>query len=524
MSGRVTAGIGRPAHWTGHRAGCRVILERVSAVRRRPFARSPPTDRAAARRRPVPLADAASLPARDPYRRPWPGREITSGGVTLHVRETPGPDGAPAVYVHGLSGSATNWTDLAALLCTRAAGTAVDLPGFGLSRPLASRDYTPAGHADALLCFLAGRGRPVHLLGNSLGGAVALSVAARRPELVRTLTLVSPAMPDRRPDPRRVSDPRLLLALLPRHRRAGPGRAGRDGPADPGRAGDRGCASATRACVPEHRLAEAAAEIEARGRPGVGPGGGQPDRAGHVRQLVPPRAVAAGRPGCRRRRWSSGASGTGWSRRGWPRAPRGRCAGRLLMLPGVGHVAQIEAPDAVARAVAGMWDAVADRQAGPSGEEWRRPRRCRQGRPTPTSTSRSLHHGATAAGGAGRRADQGRGGPLQPAPDHPGRRDGRSEAAEEREGAGGRRRWAGQPGAAVPGRGRGGHAGHRRVRRGRRVQPAAPGHPRPVRHRPAQGRVGARLDPRDQPVRRGPACTRCGWTRPTRWTSSATTT
>jgi len=32
---------------------------------------------------------------------------------------------------------------------------------------------------------------------------------------------------------------------------------------------------------------------------------------------------------------------------------------RLLVLPGVGHVAQIEAPDAVARAVAGMWDTVA---------------------------------------------------------------------------------------------------------------------------------------------------------------------
>jgi hypothetical protein len=32
---------------------------------------------------------------------------------------------------------------------------------------------------------------------------------------------------------------------------------------------------------------------------------------------------------------------------------------RLLMLPGIGHVAQIEAPDAVAQAVAGMWDAVA---------------------------------------------------------------------------------------------------------------------------------------------------------------------
>src|SRR5690242_11026585 len=108
-----------------------------------------------------PLADAATLPPLDPHQAKWPGAEVTSGGVTLHVRETPGPRDTPAVFVHGLSGSATNWTDLAALLATRAAGTAVDLPGFGLSRPLASRDYSPAGHADALLCFLAGRGRPV---------------------------------------------------------------------------------------------------------------------------------------------------------------------------------------------------------------------------------------------------------------------------------------------------------------------------------------------------------------------------
>ncbi len=43
-------------------------------------------------------------------------------------------------------------------------------------------------------------------------------------------------------------------------------------------------------------------------------------------------------------------------------APRTAAAvrGKLLVLPGVGHVAQIEAPDEVARAVAGMWDALAD--------------------------------------------------------------------------------------------------------------------------------------------------------------------
>jgi pimeloyl-ACP methyl ester carboxylesterase len=39
----------------------------------------------------------------------------------------------------------------------------------------------------------------VHLVGNSLGGAVCTRVAARRPDLVATLTLVSPALPDLRP-------------------------------------------------------------------------------------------------------------------------------------------------------------------------------------------------------------------------------------------------------------------------------------------------------------------------------------
>jgi pimeloyl-ACP methyl ester carboxylesterase len=307
----------------------------------------------------VPLADPATFPARDPHRRPWPGREVTSGGVTLHVRETPGPDGTDAVYVHGLSGSATNWTDLAGLLAPRAAGTAVDLPGFGLSSPLVSRDYSPAGHADALLCFLAGRGRPVHLLGNSLGGAIALTVAARRPELVRTLTLVSPAMPDRRPDPRRVSDPRMLLAMVP-----GLGRRARVALAQ--QSFRTRAENVVRLCfgdpalAPEHRLAEAAAEFEARARQ---------EWAGEAVERTAKAMLASWVRG--ESLWSVAArvrvpTLVVWGDRDRlvaPRlAPRTAAAvrGRLLLLPGVGHVAQIEAPDAVAHAVAGMWDAVAE--------------------------------------------------------------------------------------------------------------------------------------------------------------------
>ena len=57
-----------------------------------------------------------------------------------------------------------------------------------------------------------GRGQPVHLMGNSLGGTVSTVVAATRPDLVRTLTLVSPALPVLRP---RLSNVHLPALAVP---------------------------------------------------------------------------------------------------------------------------------------------------------------------------------------------------------------------------------------------------------------------------------------------------------------------
>lgn len=103
--------------------------------------------------------------------------------------------------VHGLGGAATNWTDVMGLLRDRLRPLAPDLPGFGWSPAPADDDYSLRGHVRAVteLVELAGEGRPVHLLGNSLGATVATVLAATRPDLVRTLTLVSPALPVLRP-------------------------------------------------------------------------------------------------------------------------------------------------------------------------------------------------------------------------------------------------------------------------------------------------------------------------------------
>ena len=128
----------------------------------------------------------------------WPTEDVSLPGRTTAVRRAPGREpGLPtAVYVHGLGGSSLNWTDLMARLQPYVDGWAVDLGGFGASPPPRDGDMTPAGHARGVAELIDHIGNgPVHLFGNSLGGAVALQLAARRPDLVRTLTLVSPALP-----------------------------------------------------------------------------------------------------------------------------------------------------------------------------------------------------------------------------------------------------------------------------------------------------------------------------------------
>jgi pimeloyl-ACP methyl ester carboxylesterase len=119
--------------------------------------------------------------------------------------EYPGEGGAgagpePALCVHGREGSSRNWTDLMDVLRPWLACDALDLPGFGSSPPRPDGRYSVAALAQTVIALIERRGRgPVHLIGNSLGGAVSLKVAATRPELVRTLTLISPALPDLRP-------------------------------------------------------------------------------------------------------------------------------------------------------------------------------------------------------------------------------------------------------------------------------------------------------------------------------------
>ncbi|TMR94326.1 alpha/beta fold hydrolase [Nonomuraea basaltis] len=138
----------------------------------------------------------------------WPGRMIGS----VHVRSTPEGPAEQAVFVHGLAGSATNWTDLMDELKDTVTGHAIDLPGAGFSPAPEDGDYSVAGHARAVIGLLERTG-PAHLFGNSLGGAVSVRVAAARPDLVRSLMLISPALPDLLP---RYGPVRVAAAAVPK--------------------------------------------------------------------------------------------------------------------------------------------------------------------------------------------------------------------------------------------------------------------------------------------------------------------
>ncbi|WP_406219889.1 alpha/beta hydrolase [Streptomyces decoyicus] len=301
-------------------------------------------------------------------------RTVSLPGLTLTVRAPAGqpargddaPDGAagdgagrdrePALYVHGLGGSSQNWSDLMPLLADRVDGEAIDLPGFGQSPPPDDGNYSVSAQARAVIRYLdaAGRG-PVHLIGNSMGGAASTRVAAVRPDLVRTLTLISPALPELRPQ--RTAVPTALLAV--------PGIAGLFGRlthdwtperrtrevlalcyGDPGRVSPEGFNAAADEYARRLELPYfwEVMERSARGLVNAYTLGGQHNLWRQAeRVLAPTLLVYGGRDRLVSFRMARRAAA----------AFRGS---RLLTLPEAGHVAMMEYPETVARAIRELLD------------------------------------------------------------------------------------------------------------------------------------------------------------------------
>jgi pimeloyl-ACP methyl ester carboxylesterase len=113
-----------------------------------------------------------------------------------------GGSGPLMVLLHGLGGSHVNWIRLGPLLAKRARVLAPDFPGFGYTHPR-GRSTTVQSNARWLNRFLETVGEgPAILVGNSMGGLIAILEAVANPDAVAGLVLLNPALPLAAREPR----------------------------------------------------------------------------------------------------------------------------------------------------------------------------------------------------------------------------------------------------------------------------------------------------------------------------------
>lgn len=102
--------------------------------------------------------------------------------------------GVNVIALHGSVSNSAQWRSLIGWLSGRYRIITPDLPGYGGSPHAEGNDVPTLDEiARALLPIIDGCGEPIHLVGHSFGGTVALKIASMFPEKVRSLTLIEPA-------------------------------------------------------------------------------------------------------------------------------------------------------------------------------------------------------------------------------------------------------------------------------------------------------------------------------------------
>lgn len=120
----------------------------------------------------------------------------TIDGHQMHAYRYQGVGaGPPALLVHGLGSSANAYARTLTPLGRRFRSVyAVDIPGNGFSPQPSGGPLSLRAQMQTVIGFIEQKVRgPVFLVGNSLGGAMTLTLAAERPDLVQGLALISPA-------------------------------------------------------------------------------------------------------------------------------------------------------------------------------------------------------------------------------------------------------------------------------------------------------------------------------------------
>ncbi len=133
-------------------------------------------------------------PAQNPTPKGSQSEFVEVDGIRLHhIRAG---RGRPVVLIHGLVGSAANWRRNIDALSADASVYAIDLANMGLSERRPGLDTSLAATADRVAAWMTAAGLGcADIVGHSHGGAVAMMLAARHPDRVRSLVLFAPANP-----------------------------------------------------------------------------------------------------------------------------------------------------------------------------------------------------------------------------------------------------------------------------------------------------------------------------------------
>lgn len=124
------------------------------------------------------------------------GSVQAAGHRWVYAYSNDAPADAPTiVMLHGFTGSKENWYAVASLLEGDYRLLIPDLPGWGQSERKRDADYGFVAEAERVAAFIrtVSPGKPVVLLGHSMGGGIAPLVAARHPELVSHVGMLAAA-------------------------------------------------------------------------------------------------------------------------------------------------------------------------------------------------------------------------------------------------------------------------------------------------------------------------------------------